>query len=266
MNPTAIMRGIVRAVLLCAAVLLAGIFALCGLTNRALFIRLAMLWPAIVLRIIGIRVRAQPYNDKCKREHEPAPSTRGVLLLANHISWTDTLVIGASWQVIFLGNSEVARLPILGWVFARAGTLFIRRGQGASQARIDITRALQRGKNVVLFPEGRTAEGAQLRKFHPRLLQAAIDADAAVQPIALRYIDANGARVTRHSLAGNATMSQSVWATLCGDKIIADALLLPPLAQPARNRNRQQLADDAQHAIQTVLNQQALDASPLSIQ
>ncbi|MGD9889044.1 MAG: lysophospholipid acyltransferase family protein [Halothiobacillaceae bacterium] len=113
----------------------------------------------------------------------------GVLFICNHISWLDIPVLGSQLSgVRFLAKSEVRQWPLIGWLAARAGSLFIERGNGQDTVK-HIAEALHQGHSVLIFPEGTTTDGLSLRRFHPRLLQAAFDAKAAIQPIALRYLD-----------------------------------------------------------------------------
>ncbi|MDD2892379.1 MAG: lysophospholipid acyltransferase family protein [Halothiobacillaceae bacterium] len=114
----------------------------------------------------------------------------GVLYICNHISWLDIPVLGSQLPgVRFLAKSEIRSWPLIGWLAARAGSLFIERGNGHDSVQ-HISHALQQGHSVLIFPEGTTTDGLSLRRFHPRLLQAAHEANAAIQPIALRYLDA----------------------------------------------------------------------------
>ncbi len=116
------------------------------------------------------------------------------LYVANHISWFDIPAIGASLPVRFLSKQEVSNWPLIGWLARKAGTLFIQRGRkgAAEQSIYDITHALQQGDNVIIFPEGTTTDGKTIKKFHGRLFQAAINANANVQAIAITYPDENG--------------------------------------------------------------------------
>jgi len=117
----------------------------------------------------------------------------GVLYICNHISWLDIPVLGSQLPgVRFLAKSEVRAWPLIGWLASRAGSLFIQRGQAQDTVQ-QIATALAQGHSVLIFPEGTTTNGLSLRRFHPRLLQAAHEANAPIQPIALRYLDAHGA-------------------------------------------------------------------------
>jgi lyso-ornithine lipid O-acyltransferase len=111
------------------------------------------------------------------------------LYVMNHISWFDIPVLACQQPLHFLSKAEIRNWPLIGWLANRAGTLFIKRGRhGAAQKSLEeITNCLQSGGSVVIFPEGTTTDGKSIRKFHGRLLQAAIDAQVKIQPIALKY-------------------------------------------------------------------------------
>ncbi len=112
----------------------------------------------------------------------------GILLVANHISWLDIPVLGAQGDIAFLSKAEIRAWPLIGWMAEVLGTLFITRG--ANQARDiadQIARRARAGQVVVIFPEATTADGTQLRPFHPRLFAAAQESGSRLQPVALRY-------------------------------------------------------------------------------
>lgn len=112
-----------------------------------------------------------------------------VLLLSNHISWTDIPVLGSLMDIRFLSKAEVARWPLVGWLARQAGTLFIRRGGGeAAQRRDDITRTLRAGQSVLIFPEGTTSSGLTVLPFFPRLIGAASTAGVPVVPVSIAYL------------------------------------------------------------------------------
>ena len=111
-----------------------------------------------------------------------------VLLASNHVSWLDIVVLGGLTHTDFLSKSEVRHWPVIGWLAARSGTLFIRRGKNETSAvREQIARRLRHGGLLTLFPEGRTTQGREVRPFFPRLFAAAIDTGTDVIPVTLRY-------------------------------------------------------------------------------
>jgi 1-acyl-sn-glycerol-3-phosphate acyltransferase len=112
-----------------------------------------------------------------------------VLFVSNHISWSDIPVLGGMAPLRFLSKHEVRRWPLIGWLAAQAGTLFIRRGGGtAGKARDEIANSLKHGESVLVFPEGTTSAGIGVLPFHGKLLQAAIDAGVTIQPISIGYL------------------------------------------------------------------------------
>ncbi|MGI9311189.1 MAG: lysophospholipid acyltransferase family protein [bacterium] len=235
--------GAVRLTLVLLAIAfgaLACVFA--GLLGARAFAWLAMNWHRCVARLLGVRA--------CYRG---AALARGALLVSNHISWLDIPLFGGRWPLTFLGNREITRWPVLGWVFKRSGTLFIERGKGAKRAVAEIGAALRRGRSVMLFPEGRTTDGRSVLRFQPRLMQAAIDAAAPLQPAAIRYFDAAGRRVTRHSFAGDATLLASAWRTAVGARITAEITLFEPLHAAGDDAQRQALADQAEAAVRALV-------------
>lgn len=115
-----------------------------------------------------------------------------VLMLSNHVSWTDIPVMGGLSGVRFLSKAEVANWPFIGWLARQAGTLFIKRGGGeAPKRRADITASLQSGQSVHVFPEGTTSSGLTVLPFFPRLIGAAAAAGVPVVPVSIAYLRDN---------------------------------------------------------------------------
>ncbi len=144
-----------------------------GLTRQRNLVRR---WLTVLTRLIGIRIQV------CG-----VPTEGTALVVANHISWMDIVIIGGTHPVSFLSKIEIAHWPIVGYLARRAGTLFINRGAGATGATRLISERLRTGSDVVLFPEGTTSDGTTIRRFHPRLFMAAIDARVPIQPVFITY-------------------------------------------------------------------------------
>ncbi len=103
----------------------------------------------------------------------PVPA-RG-LLIANHLSYLDIIVLASRTPCVFVAKSEVKSWPVFGWFAQRAGTIFINRRsrRDAVRATEVIRAALDEGALVVLFPEGTSSSGATVRMFKSSLLEAA---------------------------------------------------------------------------------------------
>jgi 1-acyl-sn-glycerol-3-phosphate acyltransferase len=103
----------------------------------------------------------------------PIPS-RG-LLVCNHVSYLDILVLGAITPCVFVSKCEVKRWPVFGWFASLAGTLFLRRDKRSDVARMapEMCRLLDDGLLVTLFPEGTTSDGRDVLPFKSSLLEPA---------------------------------------------------------------------------------------------
>ena len=117
----------------------------------------------------------------------PQPS-RG-LIVSNHLSYLDILVLSAALPCVFISKAEVERWPIFGRYARWAGSVFVRRHDKSDVARANVSVAdsLTSGVPVVLFPEGTTTNGHTVLRFHSTMLQPAIDAVAQVTPCAIAY-------------------------------------------------------------------------------
>ncbi|HET19397.1 MAG TPA: 1-acyl-sn-glycerol-3-phosphate acyltransferase [Chromatiales bacterium] len=205
---------------------------------RALFIRdpfdprnarVIRSWHAAVCRAHGLEVVAHG---------RPLP---GALYASNHVSWLDIPVLASQVEGSrFLSKSEVRGWPLVGLLARRSGTLFITRGQGQHEASRQIAEALREGHGVMLFAEGTTTDGLTLRRFHPRLLQAAVETGTPIQPVALRYLDADGLPNPRAAYSHGDSVLDTFRRVVAEDGVRAEVHFLPPIL-PA-NLPRSQIA------------------------
>ncbi|MBB1628984.1 1-acyl-sn-glycerol-3-phosphate acyltransferase [Achromobacter sp. UMC71] len=183
--------------------------------------------------------------------------TGPVLLVANHVSWIDIFVLNSARATSFVAKSEIRSWPVIGWLVAGAGTLFIERGQrhavhamGESmQARFKL------GDAVGLFPEGTTSDGFALLPFHASLFEPARSAAIEIQPVALRFLK-NGERSGFAAFVGEETLVANLWRVLGTTGLTVEAVFLPVLA--ARHADgslptRLELSHQARDAIQAAL-------------
>ena len=97
------------------------------------------------------------------------------LLVSNHLSYLDILVLSALAPCVFVAKREVKHWPVLGWFATKAGTVFVHRElrAQATQTVDKIEAALQTGALVVLFPEGTSSGGESILPFKSSLLEPA---------------------------------------------------------------------------------------------
>lgn len=119
-----------------------------------------------------------------------SPPTRPAFYVGNHISFLDILVVLCITQVNFISKNSVRYWPLVGYISAAAGTIFIKRGKRSLVARVIelVSKALERGRSVMVFPEGATSHKKEPRKFHSGLFQAAINSNTPIQAVAIRYM------------------------------------------------------------------------------
>jgi 1-acyl-sn-glycerol-3-phosphate acyltransferase len=189
-------------------------------------------WSRRMLAAVGIRLVVSGSGH-------PGP----VLLVANHISWLDILAIDAVHPARFVSKADVRRWPLLGWLVACGGTLFIERERKRDALRVvhQVAQALRDGEIVAVFPEGTTSDGHDVLPFHANLLQAAIATGTPVQAIALRYGDATSAVSAAPTYVGDTSLLASIWSTTMAEglqvRVVIDA------AQGTRHLDRRALAE-----------------------
>jgi len=100
--------------------------------------------------------------------------TRG-LLVSNHLSYVDILVISSITPALFVAKREVKGWPVFGWFAQMGGTLFVDRERRTrvGQTTNEIQSALDQGALVVLFPEGTSSDGKTVLPFKSSLLEPA---------------------------------------------------------------------------------------------
>lgn len=182
--------------------------------------RAARWWLARLTRVLNLEV-----------EVRGVPPATPALVVANHVSWLDIPVLGGAAPVHFLSKAEVADWPLVGRLATAAGTLYIRRGHGQVRQRArDIAQHLGAGRSILVFPEGTTTDGLDVRAFHAPLFAAAADAGHPVQPVAIRYLDADGRPHPRAPFVGNDAFHVHLWQLLLEDAVRVQVRFLPPLA------------------------------------
>jgi len=230
-------------VIACGA-LLAGVVSLCErLVRHDLMALRQRLTRWFLARLSG----ALPFRVRIEGELPAQP----MLWVANHVSWTDIPLLGALQPISFLSKAEVRSWPLAGWLAHKAGTLFIRRGSGDSNlVGQQLGRHLQRGRHLLIFPEGTTTDGLGLRTFHGRLLASAIDSGVPLQPVAIRYLR-GGQPCPVAPFVGDDDMLSHLLRLLRSQAGEVQIQLLAPIASNSASRN--ELARQAQSRIAAAL-------------
>jgi lyso-ornithine lipid O-acyltransferase len=118
-----------------------------------------------------------------------APRAGGALLVSNHVSWLDIVVLSAALPVCFIAKHEVRSWPLFGWMARLQDTVFVdrTRRRKTSDVRDAIVARLNRGDTLVLFAEGTSHDGVNMLPFKSALLSAVEVPGVPVVPITLAY-------------------------------------------------------------------------------
>lgn len=229
--------------LLVAVAKAATLLPLVGPARRTEMIRR---WSLRVLAILNVRLKV--------KGKVPDASAAGVMFVANHISWLDIYLLDAVCPVRFVSKAEVRAWPVIGWLAAKIGTLFIERARRHDTARAgrEVVDALRQGDCVAVFPEGTTSNGTLLRPFHASLLQSAINSEARLWPVAIRYVKADGTVNLSPAYVDDMSFATSLFRILNEPELEAEITYLEPL--PVNGRGRRELAVLAESAIASALN------------
>jgi len=205
-------------------------------------------WAQAMLRGVGVTlaVRGMPV------------AAGPALLVANHLSWLDIVVLHASRYCRFVSKSDIEHWPLVGTLAGGAGTLYIARESRRDAHRLvhQMVERLQLGEVLAVFPEGTTGDGISMKPFHANLLQAAISADAPVQPIALRFVDADTGQTSfAPRYIDDDSIFVSIWETLCVRQLRAEVIFGEP--ERCNGRDRRSWAADLQREVARLLGEPA---------
>lgn len=144
---------------------------------RTLQIFLPLIMPVFHFRVIG---------------KEEVPTTGGVILAANHVSYLDPLFIGAALverQFHSMAKEELFRWPLFGAVMRDLHAFPVRRGQVIHSAIRQCLRLLGEGEILLMFPEGTRGDGMALRQAEGGIGLVAARSGCPVVPVYLQGTD-----------------------------------------------------------------------------
>jgi 1-acyl-sn-glycerol-3-phosphate acyltransferase len=195
-------------------------------------------------------------------EVKGTPVARHTLVVSNHTSWFDILILGGSLKSAFVAKDDLGH-GFIHWLADQNGTIYVKRGhvKGAKDQAVALARALEGDKPVAVFPEGTTGPGTHLLPFRSTLLEAANFAarDVEVRPVAIDYGDARGEVAWFDDEPG----PDNVWRLLGRRGTLSVALhLLAPLD---RSLHRKQLTQAARDAIGETLGLTSPGHSPIGM-
>lgn len=166
----------------------------------------ARLFHKVGCRFLGLRVRTigRPLQNQ------------PVLMLANHISWTDIIAIGSVADVTFVAKTGVRNTFFVGFMASLQRTLFVdyNRRTDAKRTSAEMARRLAANSPVLLFAEGHRDLGTHVQPFRSALVGAAQAAmeeggakNVAIQPVTIAYTHLQGLPVSRTERSGISGMN-----------------------------------------------------------
>lgn len=115
-------------------------------------------WEAVAVVILKPLLLIFTKRDWRGREH--IPRTGSVIIAANHLSWTDPVLLAhflynrGRWPV-YLAKSGIFRVPVLGAIVRWLRAIPVERGTtDAGRSLTAAERALRDGACVIFYPEG----------------------------------------------------------------------------------------------------------------
>lgn len=186
-----VIAAVLAIVLLDLGLSIPQIFLAAALLNAVVAIYIYTLVPEFLMRfLIWLLVHTVYRLDKSGLEH--IPESGPAVLVCNHVSFVDGLVIAAACPrpVRFVLDHQIFKIPVLSFVFrtGRAIPIAPAREDPAALERAydEIARALEEGDLVGLFPEGKITFDGQLNPFRPGITRIIKRTPVPVVPLALR--------------------------------------------------------------------------------
>ncbi len=166
---------------------------------------------------------------------------RPLLLVSNHISYLDVMILGAKTTAHFTPKSEMAKWPVISTICRVLDSVFIERSvDRIKESRAKIIAALGKGEVLSLFPEGTTGDGRHLLPFKSSLFSIAEqkimtdvgECELLIQPAVITYTSIGSLPIDSTQWPdiawyGDMVLAPHVWQLLKLGRIDAKLTLLP---------------------------------------
>jgi 1-acyl-sn-glycerol-3-phosphate acyltransferase len=209
--------------------------------------RLVRLWARTCLRVLALKIDVHKLPQDLQSNQ--------LLLVSNHQSYLDVVIIASIFPALFVGKTEVSRWPLFGWLSKLGGTIFVNREDPHSgvSCAYRVSRALREGACVQVFPESTTSDGSTVLPFHGLFFASAIRAQAPVLPLTVRFQSLNGKSLDREALDtvcwyGETNFAPHFWNLLNIESAEVVLIIDEPI-EPARAQGAEILARLARERI-----------------
>jgi 1-acyl-sn-glycerol-3-phosphate acyltransferase len=161
-----------------------------ALLNAAVALYIFTLVPEFLMRFMAWALIHSVYRLE-KSGIERIPATGPALIVCNHVSYVDAMVILAASPrpIRFVMDHGIFRVPLLSFFFRTARAIPIAPAredpETLKRAFDEIARALERGELVGIFPEGRLTADGEIAPFRSGTRRILERTPVAVVPLAL---------------------------------------------------------------------------------
>jgi len=234
------MRGLIAwlrfvAVILSMSFLVVAVFMLYHISLKLIRYPIRKIWTRCLLLSTGGKINLHGVDLS-------SIDLRNTMVVSNHISWLDTVVMLRLCYLRYIGKVEMLKWPFLSMIIKAGGTIFINRRNKRELLTVNqqVANILTDGATIGLYPEGTTSDGVKILPFKAPILEAALMAKSNVIPVVLSY------RKEDNKLATEVTFSKVNWLTTVINTLKLENLVINvtilPIVRSTDFKTRDELA------------------------
>ncbi|MDD5195649.1 MAG: lysophospholipid acyltransferase family protein [Candidatus Omnitrophica bacterium] len=164
-----------------ALILVRCVFVFLPHLGRKMIPHVVYIFGKLLVFVLGIKVILTGRGELLK--------SKGVLFVSNHLSYLDGIIATSLAPIVFIARADLRKWPLFGLFSFLSNTIFVERIRRAyvQEDADKIYKALKDDINVILYPEGTSADGRSLLPFKSSFFMAPILAQAKIVPLAIKY-------------------------------------------------------------------------------
>jgi 1-acyl-sn-glycerol-3-phosphate acyltransferase len=198
----------------------------------------------------------------------------GYVIISNHVSYVDGIILGSLFPVVFVSKTEVKSWPVIGQWTTLCGTIYINRQRKELVPLLigEISRKLTQEANVLLFPEGSSTNGERMLRFQTVPLAAPVRKRAIIVPVTLTYksVEEKPVSVSNRDLIywyGDMSFVKHFWKLLSLRGVEAMVTLQPKIEcfrYEDNSAGRRRLAEDCYNRVLGRITPEQIDEEDFS--